>query len=468
MSTPSGARGAHRLFPADPRVRALAADLYAEVASAPIISPHGHVDAGILADNTAFTDPTELFITHDHYVTRLLHAAGVSFLELGLDPAHPVEPRQPWRILAANWHRFAGTASGYWITDELESLFGITDELTPENADSSYDRIAAALRRDDFRPRALLERFRIDLLATTDDPLDDLAAHASLAADRSFRGRVVPTFRPDGYLDPAVPDFAARIEALLDATGHSATFDGYLRALEDRRSYFVEHGAVSADHGVLDPFTADLDAPTAARLFAGALAGSLDEDQIRLFRGHMLFQMARMSTQDGLVMTLHPGVRRNHHRPTFDAFGPDTGHDIPVRTEYTENLRPLLQAYGTAPGFHLVLFTVDETVFSREVAPLAGFYPSVYIGAPWWFLDAPDAMQRWRSAVTETAGFYRSSGFIDDTRAFLSIPARHDTSRRVDAAVLARLVDEGRVTPTTARRIMRDLVDAIPREVFKL
>lgn len=468
MSTPSGARGAHRLFPADPRVRALAADLYAEVASAPIISPHGHVDAGILADNTAFTDPTELFITHDHYVTRLLHAAGVSFLELGLDPAHPVEPRQPWRILAGHWHRFAGTASGYWITHELETLFGVTEELSPDNADAIYDRVASALERDDFRPRALFERFRIELLATTDDPLDDLAAHARLAADPSFRGRVVPTFRPDAYLDADAPDFGMRVERLLDATGRSTTFDDYLGALEERRSYFVERGAVSADHGVVEPFTANVDETTARELFAGALAGTLNEAESRLFRGHMLFQMARMSTRDGLVMTVHPGVRRNHHRPTFDVFGADRGHDIPVRAEYTDNLRPLLEAFGTEPGFHLVLFTVDETVFSRELAPLAGFYPSVYIGAPWWFLDAPDAMQRWRSAVTETAGFYRSSGFIDDTRAFLSIPARHDTSRRVDAAVLARLVDEGRVTPTTARRVMRDLVDAIPREVFKL
>lgn len=468
MSAAQGARGAHRLFPTEPRTREIAAELHAEVVEAPIVSPHGHVDPCLLADDVAFSDPTELFITRDHYVTRLLHSAGVPLSELGLDSARTVDPRQPWRILAANWHRFAGTASGYWITDELESLFGVTEELRPENADAVYDRISSALRTDGFRPRALFERFRIEVLATTDDPLDDLAVHARLAADGSFSGRVIPTFRPDAYLDPEASGFAARVERLLDATGRPATFDGYLSALEDRRRHFIEHGAVSTDHGVLEPFTADLEPADARELFAGALDGGLDAAEARLFRGHMLFQMARMSVQDGLVMTIHPGVRRNHHRPTFDAFGPDTGHDIPVRTEYTENLRPLLETFGIAPGFHLVLFAVDETAFSREIAPLAGFYPSVYIGAPWWFLDAPDAMQRWRSAVTETAGFYRSSGFIDDTRAFLSIPARHDASRRVDAAVLARLVAEQRVSLPTAKRIMRDLVDAIPREVFKL
>ncbi len=468
MSVLPGALRAHRLFPADPRVRELAADLYDEVAAAPIISPHGHVDPRLLADDIPFSDPSDLLITHDHYVTRLLHSAGVSLSELGLDAAHAVDPREPWRILAAHWHRFAGTASGYWITDELESLFGVTEELSPENADAVYDRVQSALRTDAFRPRALFERFRIEVLATTDDPLDDLSVHARLAADSSFGGRVLPTIRPDAYLDPEASGFAERIERLLGTTGRRATFDGYLRALEDRRSYFAAHGAVSADHGVLEPYTADLDPALARRLFAEALDGEMDAASARLFRGHMLFQMARMSAQDGLVMTVHPGVRRNHHRPTLDKFGPDTGHDIPVRTEYTENLRPLLDAFGTVPGFHLVLFTVDETAFSREIAPLAGFYPSVYVGAPWWFLDAPDAMHRWRSAVTETAGFYRSSGFIDDTRAFLSIPARHDASRRVDAAVLGRLVGEERVSAATARRIMRDLVDAIPREVFKL
>ncbi|WP_217275178.1 glucuronate isomerase [Microbacterium hominis] len=457
-----------RLLPADERTRDLAREIFAGIESAPILSPHGHVDPTLLADDVPFSDPTELLITRDHYVTRLLHAAGIPLADLGLDPQRPVDPRQPWRLLAENWHRFTGTASGYWITHELQTLFGVADEFGPDTADAIYDRIAVTLAEPAFRPRALFDRFGIEVLATTDDPLDDLAAHARLAADGTFRGRVLPTFRPDAYLDPEGADFADRVERLLAATGEERTFAGYLRALEARRAHFIAHGAVSADHGVLEPFTTDLDPAVAQSLFADAVAGRATAEQARLFRGHMLFQMARMSVADGLVMTVHPGVRRNHHRPTFQAYGADTGHDIPVRTEYTENLRPLLEAFGTAPGFHLVLFAVDETVYSREVAPLAGFYPSVYIGAPWWFLDAPDAILRWRSAVTETAGFYRSSGFIDDTRAFLSIPARHDTSRRLDAAFLARLVAEGRATLPQAHRIARDLVDALPREVFKL
>jgi glucuronate isomerase len=459
---------ASALMPAEEATREIAELLYDEVAGAPIISPHGHVDPRMLLEDLPFPDPTQLLIRHDHYVTRLLFASGVSFAELGLDPAEPQDPRGVWRRVAANWHRFAGTASGYWLQYELATLFGVHDELSAANADDVYDRISTVLGEPAFRPRALFDRFGIAVLATTDDPLDDLAAHRAIAASGAVAGRVIPTFRPDAYLDPASPGFADRIQALQDTTGHPGSFDGYLRALEDRRAHFIAHGAVSADHGVLEPFTADLSASDAERLFRGAREGRLDEGEQRLFRGHMLFQMARMSVDDGLVMTIHPGVSRNHHTPTFEAFGPDTGHDIPVQTEYTRNLRPLLNAFGTAPGFHVILFAVDETVYSREVAPLAGFYPSVFIGAPWWFLDAPDAIQRFRSAVTETAGMYRGSGFIDDTRAFLSIPARHDMARRLDSAFLARLVREGRVTLPTARRIARDLVDEIPRKAFKL
>lgn len=456
------------LMPADPQVRSIAIDLYESVAELPILSPHGHVSPTMINDDVPFSDPTDLLIAHDHYVTRVLHSAGHELSALGLGGGSKVAPRDVWRLFASNWHRYAGTASGYWLSRELNTLFGITDELSQENADAIYDRIDAELKTPEFRPRSVFERFRIEVLATTDDPLDDLGEHRALAADPSFSGRVLPTFRPDAYLDPEMPAFGADVQRLLDATAQRTTFDGYVRALAERRAYFIENGAVSADHGVYEPFTAELDRSEAERLFLGAVRGELDPDESRLFRGHMLMQMAGMSVEDGLVMTIHPGVRRNHHSETLRRFGPDMGHDIPVRTEYVENLRPLLQRYGVAPGFHLVLFTVDETTYSREIAPLAGFYPSVYIGAPWWFLDAPDAILRWRSAVTETAGFYRSSGFIDDTRAFCSIPVRHDTSRRLDAVFLARLVHEGRVSIPTARRIAEDLVDGIPREVFKL
>ncbi|GAA1958069.1 glucuronate isomerase [Microbacterium deminutum] len=449
-------------------MRAIAAELYATVAEAPIISPHGHVSPSLLAEDERFPDPATLLLTHDHYVTRLLHAGGVDLADLGVGGSD-FDPRTAWRLLAGGWHRFAGTASGYWLEREFEELFGITDEFTLDNADAVYDRIDAALDDPQLRPRALFDRFRIAVLATTDDPLDSLEVHARLARDRVVAGRVLPTFRPDAYLDPESAGFASRVERLLGETAQPhRDFASYLTALESRRAHFIAHGAVSADHGVVEPYTAALEPDAAEQLFQAALRGELDAADAREFRGHMLWQMARMSVDDGLVMTIHPGVHRNHSSSTYARFGADSGHDIPTGVEYVRNLRPLLESFGLERDFHLVLFTIDETSFSREIAPLAGFYPSVYIGAPWWFIDAPDAIQRFRSATVETAGFYRSSGFIDDTRAFLSIPARHDMSRRSDAAFLARLVVEGRIRPPRAHRIIADLVDAIPREVFKL
>lgn len=462
-----------RLFPSDPETRAIARDLYERVAGLPILSPHGHVDPQILADDIPFADPAELFIRYDHYVTRLLHASGIPLSDLGIPDrtgaATTAEPRAVWRTFCANWGLYAGTASGYWLSTILADQFGILEAPSVENADALYDRIAADLATPAFRPRALFDSFGIEVLATTDDPMSDLALHDLLAADPGFSGRVVPTFRPDAYLDPTSPGWAERVADLArwNSTPDSS-YAGYLDALAGRRRHFVEHGAVSADHGVLQPLTVDLDDAEAAALFEKALSGTIGADEATVFQAHMLLQMARMSVDDGLVMTIHAGIRRNHHTPTFERFGPDTGHDLPVATHFVDPLRPLLERFGTAPGFHLVLFGVDETIYSREIAPLAGFYPSVFIGAPWWFLDAPDAVLRFRAAVTETAGFSRSSGFIDDTRAFLSIPARHDMSRRLDAVFLARLVREGRIDFATAARTADDLVDAQPRKVFKL
>lgn len=454
-----------RLLPVDPTARAIARDLYASVRDLPIISPHGHVDAGMLRRDDAWTDPTQLLITSDHYVTRLLHAGGVTYESLGLDSG-----RSPgiegWRTFVEHWDAFAGTASGYWIEQTLRSVFGVDDVLSLDNADAVYARITARLAEPAFGPKALFGAFGIEALATTDDPLDDLDDHAALAADAAFRGRVLPTFRPDRYLDPEGTDFESAVTALT-ATAGSTTFAAYLEALRMRRDHFIARGAVSADHGVAELLTIDLgdDAPA---FFDRALRGSLSSHESQLFRGHMLLEMGRMSARDGLVMTIHPGVRRNHHTAAFEKFGADRGHDIPLATRFTDELRPLLEEVGLVPGMHIVLFAVDETTYSREIAPLAGFYPSVFIGAPWWFLDAPDAGMRFREAVTETAGFSRNSGFIDDTRAFLSIPARHDMSRRLDAAFLARLVVQGRVRHQVALRIIHDQVDAQPRKVFKL
>lgn len=458
-------RDADRLLPAEPRVREIARDLYLRVAEKPIVSPHGHVPVEWLADDLPFSDPTSLLISHDHYVTRLLHATGIDLARLGV-AGTTVDPRDAWHLLAENWHVFAGTASGYWLEEELDSVFDIRVPLGAETADEVYDAIAGKLPLPEFRPRALFERFGIEVLATTDDPLDDLSGH--VRAQRGVAGRIIPTFRPDRYLDPAADGFADHVDRLLGVTGAAATFEGYVAALENRREHFRRHGAVSTDHGVEEPYTVDLDPSEAELFFQKVLRNDASTEEQRAFRGHMLLQMARMSVEDGLVMTVHAGVHRNHSAPTFGRFGPDTGHDIPVRTDFTRGLRPLLERFGLEKDFHLVLFAVDESVYSRELAPLAGFYPSVYIGAPWWFMDAPDAIARFRAATSETAGFSRGSGFIDDTRAFLSIPARHDTARRADAAYLARLVAEGRMGVGAAERIADDIVGPQPKRVFKL
>lgn len=460
-----------RLFPADPGVRALARRLHEHVRDLPIVSPHGHVDARVLLADAAFSDPATLLISPDHYVFRLLHAAGVGLRELGVGLAElsDDQARTSWRLLCSNWAAFRGTPVRSWLQTELADVFGVTEQPSTRNADSIYDQIRDCLARPEYRPRALYERFGIEVLATTDDPCDDLTAHAALQADPSWGSRVVPTFRPDRYLDPTTAGWTEAVAALERATGvDTGTYGGYIAALEDRRRYFQAHGAVSTDHSYLDVQAQPLDRTDAARIYRAAVTGDASPQDAVAFRRHMLADMARMSCDDGLVMTLHPGVCRNHHTPTFEEFGADTGHDIPVQVEFTRALQPLLQRYGTHPNLHLVLFTVDETTFSREIAPLAGFYPAVYAGAPWWFLDAPDAIRRYRAAVTETIGFTRTSGFIDDTRAFCSIPARHDMSRRIDAGYLAGLVAEHRLEEDEAFETAYDLVVTNPRRVFKL
>jgi glucuronate isomerase len=458
------------LLPSDPAVRAIAEELYASVAGLPIISPHGHVDPNLLVENKPFANPAELFIFFDHYVTRLLHSEGYGLETFGKGSGGAnADPREAWNVLCSNWHLLLGTSSGYWLTHEFSTLFGISEAPSADNADRLYDLIATELLEPRMLPRALFESFNIEFLATTDDPCDDLAGHQALAADPSFSGRVAPTFRPDAYLDPRAKGWAANVNRLLATAGESQrTYAGFISALENRRAYFKANGAISCDHGVLEAYTTILSEAKASDLFDGALAGKLTDAEKREFAGHMLAEMARMSTQDGLVMTIHAGVVRNHSTETFGQFGPDTGHDIPVVAEFTNNLRPMLEEYGLHPNLTVILFSLDETTWSREVAPLAGFYPSVRIGAPWWFLDAPDSATRFREATTEIAGFYRGSGFIDDTRAFLSIPARHDMARRVDCAFLARLVAEGRLTLEQARKVAVDLVVSIPRKAFKL
>lgn len=461
-----------RLLPTDPQTRDIARRLYQSVADAGIYSPHGHVDAAMLRDNQPFGDPAELLITPDHYVLRLLHSAGVSLDDLGkAKRGIPSEAkgREIWRRLCERWQLFAGTPVRYWFDTQLAEVFGITQQPSAATADDLYDQLSNSLAQKEFLPRALFDRFKLKVLATTDDPADDLAAHRELAADPSFSGKVLPTWRADRYMNPHVAGWSTALDQLASTADQDTTsYAGLLAALRNRRAFFIENGGTATDTGVADAGAYPLDDQEAERIHAAGLDGSITEAEGVAYRRNLLYRFAEMSCDDGLVMQLHAGVIRNHHRPTFDDYGPDTGHDLPDVGGFTRPLTQLLNDFGTHPNLHLVLFTVDETVFSREIAPLAGFYPAVYAGAPWWFIDTPNAIGRYRAAVTDSVGFYKTSGFIDDTRAYCSIPARHDMSRRCDAAYLAQLVAEHQLSEDDAAAIAQDLVSTIPITTFRL
>lgn len=459
-----------RLFPSDPTTRDIARELYATVAEAPICSPHGHVPASLLAENEPFASPTDLLVTGDHYVTRVLHGAGLSLSTVQAPAGEPpVDPREAWRVLAAHWHLFRATPVQYWLEYQLSEVFGVDRRLSAETADAIYDEVAEKLLDDEYRPRALFERFGVDVLATTDDPADDLAAHRALADDPSFHGRVLPTFRADRVMDPSAPGWLAAVDRLAAASDIPGdTYEGLLAGLRARREHFRSVGGTSTDTGVPDAWAVPLDPAEAARIHRAAFRGRATAAEGVAYRRDILYRLIEMASDDGMVMQLHPGVHRNHHAPTLARHGADTGHDLPLPTSFTQPLRQALNDFGTGTALRLVLFTVDETAFSRELAPLAGFYPSVYVGAPWWFLDTPDAMERYRRSITDSAGFSKTSGFIDDTRAFCSIPARHDMARRADASYLASLVATHRLTEADAAEIARDLVSRIPYDTFRI
>jgi len=457
-----------RLFPADEGTRAIARRLYAGIRDLPIISPHGHTQAGWFARNEPFPDPVTLFVQPDHYVFRMLYSQGISLEELEIGSRPVAEPRKVWRIFASNYHLFRGTPSRLWLDYSFQDLFGMTERLSAKTADRYYDAIEAKLATPEFSPRALFERFRIDVLATTDSPLDTLAEHAAIR-DSGWKGRIVPTFRPDPVVDPAFPDFLDRVEKLGSLTGEdTATWRGYLRALAARRQFFKSLGATATDHGLPTAQTANLSEAEAEWLFGKILAGDADAAKQEQFRAQMLTEMARMSLEDGLVMQIHPGSVRNHNTKLLERYGRDMGADIPGPTDYVGALRPMLDRFGNEPGLTIILFTLDETAFSRELAPLAGHYPCLRLGPPWWFLDSPEGMRRFRELVTETAGFYNTVGFNDDTRAFLSIPARHDVSRRIDAGFLARLVAEHRLDEDEAVELANELTVGLVRKAYKL
>jgi glucuronate isomerase len=462
----------NRLFPADPASGSVAAKLYESVRDLPIISPHGHTDPRWFAEDGPFPDPAALFIQPDHYIFRMLYSQGIPLESLGIPEADgkaaDVDPRQVWRIFAQHYYLFRGTPTRLWIDYAFEKHFGLTKRLSPDNADEYYDIIAKKLETSEFRPRALFESFRIEVLATTDSPLDSLEYHKAIR-DSGWKGRVIPTFRPDSVIDAEYTGFLENLEKLGAITGENiGTYKGYLNALRNRREFFKSLGATATDHGHLSAMTVDLDPAMAESLYGRILSGRSVPQEQEIFQAQMLTEMAGMSVEDGLTMQLHPGSIRNHNGSLYARFGRDKGADIPASTEYTRNLRPLLNKYGNDPRLTFILFTLDETSYSRELAPLAGHYPALRLGPPWWFQDSPEGMMRFREQATETAGFYNTVGFNDDTRAFLSIPARHDVARRIDCAFLGRLVAEHRLDEDEAFEVALDLTVNLVKKAYKL
>jgi glucuronate isomerase len=461
-----------RLFPADPAARAIARRLYASVRALPILSPHGHTDPAWFARNEAFPDPASLLVIPDHYVFRMLYSQGVSLESLGIPrtDGSPVETssREIWRLLAKHWHLFRGTPSRLWFVHALSEVFGVHEKLTPASADRIHDQVADCLARAEFRPRALFERFNIEVLATTESPLDLLPHHRTLRQS-GWKGRVITAYRPDPVVDPEFEGFAENVTKLGEITGeNTATWSGYLRALANRRAYFASFGATSTDHGHPSAATFDLSRSECEALFRRALGGDASPSESEQFRGQMLTEMARMSVEDGLVMQIHPGAWRNHNPAILRNFGRDKGADIPTRTDYVRALKPLLDRFGNDPRLTVIVFTLDESTYSRELAPLAGHYPAMKLGPAWWFFDSPEGMRNYRERVTETAGFYNTVGFNDDTRAFLSIPARHDVARRVDCAFLAKWVAEHRLDEDEATELAIDLAYNLAKRAYKL
>jgi glucuronate isomerase len=461
-----------RLFPADPATRAIARELYALVAKAPIVSPHGHTDPEWFATNAPWSNATELLLAPDHYLFRMLYSQGLSLDALGVPRRGGVpsetDPREAWRLFAANRKLFRGTPSSMWLDHVFAEVFGIDVTLDADTADFYFDTIGEALASPAFRPRALFERFNIELLATTEGAGDDLKHHKAIQAS-GWGGKVVTTYRPDSVIDPEHDSFARDLERFAALSGEDVTsWTGYLAAHAKRRADFRALGATATDHGFPTPRTANLSTVECEALFAKVMGGKADADEAELFRAQMLTEMARMSLDDGMTMQIHPGSTRNHNARLFGSHGRDKGADIPRGTEYVEALRPMLDLFGNEPDLKVILFTLDETTYSRELAPLAGHYPCLKLGPAWWFHDSPEGMRRFREMTTETAGFYNTVGFNDDTRAFLSIPARHDVARRIDCGFLARLVAEHRLADWEAAELAEELTVGLVRKAYGL
>jgi glucuronate isomerase len=457
-----------RLFPAESGTRKIAQSLYSAIRDLPIVSPHGHTLAAWFAQNQPFPNPAALFVQPDHYIYRMLYSQGVSLEDLEIGAVAMINPRNVWRIFAQHYYLFRGTPTRIWLDYAFQELFGFSERLSGKNADHYFDVISEQLRSPHFSPRALYDRFHIEILATTDSPLDTLADHQAIR-NSAWQARILPTFRPDSVVDPDFAGFAENIRKLGAQSGEdTSNWAGYLQALRNERARFRKLGSTATDHGHPSARTANLSARDSSELFQKVIGGKSDAAQNELFRSQMLTEMARMSADDGMVMQLHPGSARNHNRKLYERYGRDVGADIPTQTNYVDALRPLLDELGNESKLTIILFTLDESAYSRELAPLAGHYPCLRLGPPWWFHDSPEGMMRFRELVTGTAGFYNTVGFNDDTRAFLSIPGRHDVARRIDCAFLANLVAEKRLDESEAAEVAHDLAYRLVKKAYRL
>ena len=461
-----------RFFDPNPAVRAIARKLYLSVKNLPIISPHGHVDPNLFVENNPFPNPAELFLIPDHYIYRMLYSQGIPMESLGIRPLDGSSPetnaKKIWKLFGEHYHLFRGTPTGAWLNYELLEVFGIKKRLTGSTAIEIYETINEKLQRPKFRPRALFDQFNIAVLSTTDAATDTLEPHRKIRAS-GWRGNIIPCFRPDGVTDLKAKNWKTNIELLTQRSGVDVTsYSRFIQALENRRTFFKLMGAVSTDQGVSSPHTHEFTKGEGERIFQRALMAQATSEDAAQFTAHMLMEMARMSIEDGLVMQIHPGSDRNHNRVIYDKYGPDKGCDIPMATEYTHNLKELLNKYGNDPRLTVIVFTLDEATYARELAPLAGHYPAMKLGPSWWFHDSIEGMMRFRSMVTETAGIYNTAGFNDDTRAFISIPARHDLSRRVDSNFLAGLVARHIVELDEAQEMIYDMANGLVKKAYKL
>jgi glucuronate isomerase len=459
------------LFSPEGTQAGLERELYASICSLPLVCPHGHTDPAWFANNQPFEDPASLLVMPDHYLLRMFTSQGLKLEDFGIPTRDgaPVETdrRVIWKLFAQNYHLFRCTPSRLWLDYTFSNLFSLDKPLCEATADFYYDQISECLARPEFRPRALYDSFNIEVIATTESALDELHHHRTIQGS-DWQGRVVTTYRPDQITDPENPDFIEGLDQFASLTGQdTSNWQGYLEAHRMRRAYFREYGATATDHGVPTPLTANLNLQDAESLYDRVRSASISTQDAALFRAQMLTEMAKMSVEDGMIMQIHPGSYRNHSGAIFERFGRDIGFDIPKRVDFVNDLRPLLECVGHSEGLNIILFTLDESTYARELAPLAGAYPCLKLGPAWWFNDSPEGMMRMRDMCTETAGLYNTVGFNDDTRAFPSIPARHDIARRVDCSWLACQVTEHRLREDEAFELIVEFSGNLARRAYK-